>query len=760
MKKSTKIIFMLIMGTMFSISGFPQSTYYWKGKTSSNADSSDWQIANNWDPQRTTPAANDILIFDDTYTGFVKYYVTNIPDENIDQLKFLNGNFFFKAAVDSARLTISSLLQIDRTSGADLIGGPDTIPVNLSLGASSIGNINGTIIAWNIVLFDESLTTIGANYSDLTRSARFVKLLAGAWLTLETSTALATKLIVYENIRLESNKSKFASILMIGTPEPEITGQGIHTYFRELFLSGRDVTQNTSSNQASGTTTKPQRGVTIKCCDPKKPDKTKRKLVIDWDKDVAFSGTIKCSDGSTIFFPRQNDPKKTDEKGHAEIILSVPCPDPVTVNFVAPDPPPIKENTPVPSCDSKNRNFTSSCEIFAFDETKYEYISNWDLYGELEYQPNRGKFINYSNNDTYTDFGRFHNGYLSTGSDAAEYQITGSYIQPWNLFNGWNLMGNPYPSAINWGTDNEPVEGWTRTGIYNSFYIWNMELGQYAYFNGSGDGDSLNGGTRYIAPCQGFWIRADSIVNNYQLSTDNRVRCHSTTPFLKKNYHYPINSLKVSVTGNGSSDELLVKFDPRATLGIDAFDTYKFFGDKYAPQIYTVAENHKKMSINTYPEIHKSIDIPMNFSIDTNGQFTLKFNQINSFSENVEVFFEDLKTEKLIKLQDSYEYIFSYRKEEDANRFVLHFSNKTFGIDDKDNDANIQIYSSNNMVYIRNFTENSGRVIIYDLLGKEVIRRKLENQTIDNFKLEAPAGCYIVKLISGNKAYNRKVCFY
>lgn len=60
-----------------------QTTYTW------NAARGDWATAANWTPTRTTPAANDILVFNGSVTA--NACVTNIPLQTIGKLRIINN---------------------------------------------------------------------------------------------------------------------------------------------------------------------------------------------------------------------------------------------------------------------------------------------------------------------------------------------------------------------------------------------------------------------------------------------------------------------------------------------------------------------------------------------------------------------------------------------------------------------------------------------------------------------------------------------
>ncbi len=88
-------------------------------------------------------------------------------------------------------------------------------------------------------------------------------------------------------------------------------------------------------------------------------------------------------------------------------------------------------------------------------------------------------------------------GILNTGNYNPEITLSGDPDAV-----GWNLIGNSFPSAIDWGTENNPVSGFIRTNVDNTIYYWTGI--QYATYNPSGDGVGTNGGRQYIASMQGF----------------------------------------------------------------------------------------------------------------------------------------------------------------------------------------------------------------------------------------------------------------
>lgn len=125
-----------------------------------------------------------------------------------------------------------------------------------------------------------------------------------------------------------------------------------------------------------------------------------------------------------------------------------------------------------------------------------------------------------------------------------------SYTVTPDLGDGWNLVANPYPCAIDWDDPN-----WTKLGISDETHIFDPNTGTYAVYAG---GVSANGGSNIIASNQAFWIKAVSPV--LQLTaTEGCKATDNSDPF--KAYTQPSN-LRIFCKKNRHttfSDEIVLK---------------------------------------------------------------------------------------------------------------------------------------------------------------------------------------------------------
>ncbi|NOR74611.1 MAG: hypothetical protein GQ525_05585, partial [Draconibacterium sp.] len=148
-------------------------------------------------------------------------------------------------------------------------------------------------------------------------------------------------------------------------------------------------------------------------------------------------------------------------------------------------------------------------------------------------------------------------GDLNNGSIAYGLTIDGSEDL---TLQGFNLVGNPYSSSIDWMASS----GWTRnnlvtSGSGNDMWIWNPEASNYGVYNsGDASGIGTNSVTRYIAPMQGFFVRAESAGN---MEASNDVRVHdATTAWKSANINLNQIAAVVYSESDGTYDEVRLLF--------------------------------------------------------------------------------------------------------------------------------------------------------------------------------------------------------
>jgi hypothetical protein len=303
---------------------------------------------------------------------------------------------------------------------------------------------------------------------------------------------------------------------------------------------------------------------------------------------------------------------------------------------------------------------------------------------------------------------------------------------------GWNLIGNPFSSAINW---NQVI----LNSAEQSVYVWDGS--QYISWNGT-IGALSNG---IIPPQSGFFVKAfgPGYIQNRSVTIPLSARVHSNVPFYKESV---ANMLELEVDGNNLKDQAFIRFNNDATRGFDiASDARKLYGVEEAPQLFSFTDG-LEFTINELPFFNKEI-MDIGFTCGNSGDFLLIAKGLESFNNNVRIVLEDQKEGIFQDLSDNRHYSFSYISGENEHRFKLHFTE----ISATGDPALVSIYSHDRTIMVNNFTGVNGEIFIYDLTGRMLLNRNLDSGNLSSFNLNAATGPYLVKVITAVGVFSQKV---
>jgi len=352
-----------------------------------------------------------------------------------------------------------------------------------------------------------------------------------------------------------------------------------------------------------------------------------------------------------------------------------------------------------------------------------------------------------ANNSTPVFTGNLNSGPIS-------YSLTNTLINP-TTHNGWNFVGNPYPSAVDW----DAASGWTKTNIDNSIYYWNGI--NYSYYVGSGSAPYtgtgyVNNGSQFIPAMQGFMVHVALPNATGTLSVNNAARLHSATAFYKDSPDVPV--VRLVSSSQDKTDELLVRAIPGASADFDGdFDAYKLFAGSIQ-QIYTVTPGETKLAINTVPEITKNLQIPVGFTFEDPGVYSISATEIQ-IGEGMVVYLDDLKENKSQNLLNISEYSFTAVTGDDPDRFVLRFRETPIAIDDQEMQNSFQVYASGSSLVVKKLTAQNanGTIELYDMIGRRVFSSVLEDLIVNRYDLSVTEGYYVARLYNDNRVMTQKI---
>lgn len=342
--------------------------------------------------------------------------------------------------------------------------------------------------------------------------------------------------------------------------------------------------------------------------------------------------------------------------------------------------------------------------------------------GSLAYYDNTIGDVSQTMDDRWVLYPTTDNNALltSTGTEARGYSIwvrdagavtfdaTGAINQgiidfrPSGSFERWNLLGNPYPSTVNWD-----AAGWTKAGIQgNTIYVWDGL--QYQTWNGSlgSMGDGL------IAKGQAFFIQGSQ--TNITLTATESVKS-ATTGTTYKTSGEEAQFLELLITDNTYTDKTYIQFANGALNEFDEQDAGKLLN--YIFSFSTLSSDSIPLSINAIESSACNMSIPLAIEYIWEGAYSLKWKNISSLPDYLMLTISDKYTNQSYNLKEKAFFDFDINKEEqskDKFRFTLQIGSKA--IDTGIIAQGSQICNTNSAVIS---IENSQPDIEYNLYNED-----------------------------------------
>ncbi len=329
-------------------------------------------------------------------------------------------------------------------------------------------------------------------------------------------------------------------------------------------------------------------------------------------------------------------------------------------------------------------------------------------------------------------------------------------------FDGWNLVANPYPSAIDWDSVN------TDNIADNCIYYYDDDDGQPPYYNnyryyikgGSGTSPSpsiaLNQGSRYIPVAQAFFVKTS--VNKAKLVFYNSVRTHNFTDFYKKSAPTPNFTIKLALSGASAKDETAIRFLQKATAEYDGkFDAVKMFASKL-PQIYSVTPNKQNLAINSMPFFKDSIIVNLGVSIPSPGEYSITAYELN-FPDSMQIFLIDTHTDSVKLLSPNVKYSFSAQQGNDTSRFKLKFIILHTNKPQNSKTYKVHVWTTHNRIIINQISSPKKLYIRLFSIDGRLLKKIISS---DQTTIISPVnqGLYILNISSDNLTLTRKLAVF
>jgi hypothetical protein len=345
-----------------------------------------------------------------------------------------------------------------------------------------------------------------------------------------------------------------------------------------------------------------------------------------------------------------------------------------------------------------------------------------------------------------------HNGNITVpiarGSDtntALHYGINGTEIT--NYSDNWNLIGNPYPSAIRASQflfDNSTkimgnVKLWTHGSLpaviaspfYNTF-IYNYSPGDYLTYNFTGTSCCPNAGADlFIGSGQGFFVQmvdGAAATDNVTFANSLRSNTYSNSNFYRLSNSNVSNSIDVEniernriwldiIDSNNSSDRTLFGYIEGATMGNDSFFDC-ITQNTGGTAIYSILDNTKFSIQGRALPFDINDEVPIGVNIPTSGNYSIALAAIDGLLNNQNIYL----TDNLLNITHDLKanpYQFKAENGIINNRFKVVYLNNALGNPEFSNDNQVTVMVKDEVAVSSN-TLQMESIVVYNILGQKL----------------------------------------
>jgi len=346
----------------------------------------------------------------------------------------------------------------------------------------------------------------------------------------------------------------------------------------------------------------------------------------------------------------------------------------------------------------------------------------------------------------------------------------------------WNLIGNPYASAIDAAAfldanpgvfENGAIYVWTHNSKIvpssNGSQIYTYSASDYATWNKSGatragsGGDVPNG---KIASGQSFFIKgkvSNPTANQAVFNNAMRVQAaNQNGQFFRPGPSEPVENWQTTgqhrvwlnlTSAQNDFNQAMVGYIENATNDLDwGYDADVFSGG--AVSFYSLVNNKNLTIQGRALPFNDQDEVPLGYKTTLTGTLKISIDEVDGLFTGQDVYLEDKTLNVVHNLKES-EYSFTTVPGTFNERFVLRYVPAAeLGIDNPTVDANsIVVFRNGSQIDIKSKDQSIEHVTVYDLLGKVIFdKNKINAQSFSTAQLNVSNQVVIVKVITDTQA--------
>ncbi len=363
-------------------------------------------------------------------------------------------------------------------------------------------------------------------------------------------------------------------------------------------------------------------------------------------------------------------------------------------------------------------------------------------------------------------------------------------LDPNNNSDNLNLIGNPFPSAIDaqaFMTANTTIEGavhiWTHgtapsTAIPDPFYAdygQNYTINDYITYNSTGTSTGAGVFSGNIGAGQGFFVTMeDTGLTSETVTFNNTMRSNT---YGNADFYKTANPNDATVTNsnekhriwidltasNNQNNRILVGYVTGATEGKDRlFDATNINKSNFS--LYSKIDDYKLLIQGRPVPFVETDKVNLDAVLPNDGEYTFAINSVDGLfeDENQGIYIEDLELEIIHNLRTS-PYVFSGVSGLQEGRFILRYTdeNKQLGIEEVITNNELSIFTANNQVTAVSNTSNIKSFTMHDVNGRLLVNNR--NLNVTEYSINTnnySTGTYLVTIeLNDGRSLTKKVVF-
>lgn len=332
---------------------------------------------------------------------------------------------------------------------------------------------------------------------------------------------------------------------------------------------------------------------------------------------------------------------------------------------------------------------------------------------------------------------------------------------------GFNLLGNPYTSAIKVSeflaahyNATEPEKSQLDPN-YVAVYLY--DAGTYFYIGNPTGWPFGNGltGVDYVQVGQGFFVLVMNDTSTFTFSRDMQEHSPGTAMLKSAKAEDRWPGLQLKVKYGEKENRTTIVFKEEMLAGLDpGYDVGHFSSDSDV-EIYTalVQDNGINFARQALPvaDCDKNF-IPVGIDLKNGGSIT--FSADVELLGNYKFWLEDRKSGTFTDLNtNTYTVTLPANNYGTGRFFIIASTNTPTGIEKPQaEDTGVRIWTSNGNVVIKGEVSDRAICTVYDLRGRRILETSLDDGEINTIALPSGIhGVYLVRVVDGAKVTTRKM---